>query len=590
MAKRGRQSTSSSSISKPSERVPSRNTTVMESADRQQQSAPVSASIPAPGSRRFRLTAWHAAPAILVIVMFVLMWPASRVDSATMDEQNHIARGLAYLRTGSLRLNRMHPPLINIISAIPLALDRSITLPLKGPSWAASNLDGFALELLWQTNDGPAMVKTARIPIMALAALLALTVFAWASEMFGRPAGLLAMTLVVFCPNVLAHGHLATNDAGAACFATLALYLFWRFLRTPNWKRGATCAIALTLALGSKFSALFLLPVFAMIFVTYAVIGPGEQSQIKWLKQVAIMAVVGCAIIVVLIWALYGFKTGITSEGGAKVPASSYLEGLEEVRQRLSKGNPTFLLGQYSGTGWWYFFPFVFAVKTPLPTLILIAAGIVQVYRARDWKNAAFLLIPVIVYFGMTIVSPIDIGYRHLLPVLPLLLILASRAAPSSFNLKAWPTLVVAGLVLWLVVESVAVAPHYLAFFNEAAGGPSNGYQVLTDSNLDWGQDLIGLRDYMNRNGVESVNLSYFGSTPPEAYGIKYVPLISYPRHMFATAQDLRILLHPPPGVYAISATNLQGVMFPDHHFYQWFKDQKPDAVIGHTIFVYVVH
>jgi hypothetical protein len=590
MAKRGRQSTSSSSISKPSERVPSRDTTVTEPTDRQQQSAPVSAPIPAPGSRRFRLTAWHAAAAILVIVMFVLMWPASRGDSATMDEQNHIARGLAYLRTGSLRLNRMHPPLINIISAIPLALDRSITLPLKGPSWAASNLDGFALEMLWQTNDGPAMVKTARIPIMALAALLALIVFAWASEMFGRPAGLLAMTLVAFCPNVLAHGHLATNDAGAACFTTLALYLFWRFLRRPNWKRGATCAIALTLALGSKFSALFLLPVFAMIFVTYAVIGPGEQSHIKWLKQVAIMAAVGSAIIVVLIWALYGFKTGITAEGGAQVPASSYLEGLEEVRQRLSKGNPTFLLGQYSATGWWYFFPFVFAVKTPLPTLILIAVGIVQGYRARDWKNAAFLLIPVIVYFGMTIVSPIDIGYRHLLPVLPLLLILASRAVPSSFNLKAWPTFVLAGLVLWLVVESVAVAPHYLAYFNEAAGGPSNGYQVLTDSNLDWGQDLIGLRDYMNRNGVESVSLSYFGSTPPEAYGIKYVPLISYPRHMFATAQDLRILLHPPPGVYAISATNLQGVMFPDHHFYQWFKDQKPDAVIGHTIFVYVVH
>src|SRR5215470_14994348 len=259
--------------------------------------------VPGLQRNRFRVTRWHAAAAVLVLTMLALMWPASRVDSATMDEQNHIARGLAYLRTGSLRLNRMHPPLINIISAIPLALDRSITLPLKGPSWAASNLDGFALELLWQSNDGPAMVRTARIPIMVLAALLALTVFAWASEMFGQPAGLLAMTLVVFCPNVLAHGHLATNDVGAACFTTIAFYTFWRFLGRPDWKRGATCAIALTLALGSKFSALFLLPVFAMIFVTYAVIGPGEQSQIKWLKQVAIMAVVGCAVIVVLIWA-----------------------------------------------------------------------------------------------------------------------------------------------------------------------------------------------------------------------------------------------------------------------------------------------
>src|SRR5215471_1086787 len=343
MAKRGRPSISTSPKSTPSKRSDSPDHTVTKPAERHEESA----AEPTTGVHRFRLTPWHGASAVLVLLMFAMMWPAAHGDSATMDEQNHIARGLAYLKTGSLRLNRMHPPLINIISAIPLALDRSITLPLKGPSWAASNLDGFALELLWQSNDGPAMVRTARIPIMVMTALLALTVFAWASAMFGRPAGLLAMTLVAFCPNVLAHGHLATNDLGAACFSTMALYAFWRFLGTPNWKRGATCAVALTLALGSKFSALFLLPVFAMIFVTYAVIGPSEQGQseqgqTKWLKQVAIMAAVGCAIIIVLIWALYGFKTGNTADGGARVPASSYLEGLEEVRQRLSKGNPTF--------------------------------------------------------------------------------------------------------------------------------------------------------------------------------------------------------------------------------------------------------
>src|SRR5262249_46151110 len=301
--------------------------------------------------RGFHLTGWHAAAAVLVLIMLALMWPAARGDSATMDEQNHITRGLAYLRTGSLRMNRIHPPLINIISAIPLALDHSITLPLNGQGWANSYLDLFALELLWQSNDGPSMVRTARIPIMGLAALLAVIVFAWASEIYGRPAGIVAMTLAVFCPNILAHGHLATNDLGAACFTTLALYMFWRFLQMPTWKRGAISAVALTLALGSKFSALFLVPVFAMLFVTDAVIGPGEHRQMKWLKRVAVIAAVGCGIILVLIWALYGFKTGTPVEGGVKVPVSSYLEGLEEVRLRLSKGNPTFLLGKYSPTG-----------------------------------------------------------------------------------------------------------------------------------------------------------------------------------------------------------------------------------------------
>src|SRR5215470_8543660 len=177
--------------------------------------------VPGLQRNRFRVTRWHAAAAVLVLTMLALMWPASRYDSATMDEQNHITRGLAYLRTGSLRLNRIHPPLINIISAIPLALDHRITLPLNGQGWANSYLDLFALELLWQSNDGPSMVRTARIPIMVLAALLAVIVFAWASEMYGRPAGIVAMALAVFCPNILAHGHLATNDLGAACFITL---------------------------------------------------------------------------------------------------------------------------------------------------------------------------------------------------------------------------------------------------------------------------------------------------------------------------------------------------------------------------------
>jgi hypothetical protein len=139
MAKRGRPSPT-----KPCERPDCPDGNASNPDERQEKPVPTGGT----GDRRFRLTVWHGASAGLALIMLALMWPASRGDSATMDEQNHIARGLTYLRTGSLRLNRMHPPLINIISAVPLALDRTITLPLKGPSWAASNLDGFALELL----------------------------------------------------------------------------------------------------------------------------------------------------------------------------------------------------------------------------------------------------------------------------------------------------------------------------------------------------------------------------------------------------------------------------------------------------------
>src|SRR5262249_24431653 len=189
--------------------IGSRSATQAESAESGASQLAVSTDEPAkPEHHGFHLTWWYLAAAILVLSMLSLMWPAARYDSATMDEQNHISRGLVYLRTGSLKLNRIHPPLINMISAIPLALDHGVTLPLNGQGWSMINLDVFAMELLWQTNDGPSMVRRARVPIMILAALLALIIFAWASEMYGRPAGALAMTLAAFCPNILAHGHL----------------------------------------------------------------------------------------------------------------------------------------------------------------------------------------------------------------------------------------------------------------------------------------------------------------------------------------------------------------------------------------------
>jgi hypothetical protein len=111
--------------------------------------------------------------------------------------------------------------------------------------------------------------------------------------------------------------------------------------------------------------------------------------------------------------------------------------------------------------------------------------------------------------------------------------------------------------------------------------------KILVDSNLDWGQDLIGLREYMTQENIPSVNLSYHGPADPAAYGVVYEPLPSYPYNQWTSDTVPDVLLNPPSGVYAISVNNLQGLRFKNHDLYATFRQRKPDAIVGNSIFIY---
>jgi hypothetical protein len=270
---------------------------------------------------------------------------------------------------------------------------------------------------------------------------------------------------------------------------------------------------------------------------------------------------------------------------GYTVPARGYLRGLQEFTNMLGGGKSCFLLGSYSDTGWWYYFPVAFAVKTPLPTLFLIGFALFYSWRRRTWRRGLFLLIPAVIYFGCCLASPFNIGYRHLLPVLPLLFIFSGQVANTDWRPKQ--TWAIGVVLLGLVVGSLAIFPHYLAYFNELVGGPSRGYKVLADSNLDWGQDLIGLREYMRRENIASVKLSYAGTADPAAYGITYEPLPGCPYPELQRDSVPEMLVNQAGGVYAISVSNLQGFCFKNHDLYAGFRERKPDAVIGYSIYIY---
>lgn len=542
-------------------------------------------TVPAPTQPTDRPRHWCWSDSISIALLIILaaqLLLSSGRNSATYDEQYHIAIGLYYLRRGDPALIPAHPPFIATLATLPLLANRDLVVP---PSTSSASTLAYSDQLLWRLNpNGPSIVARARLPIIGLTLLLAITVYAWARELFGPIPGLLALTLLSFDPNILAHGNLVTNDIGVTCFATLALYTFWRWMTRPSPARAVIAGLMLGLGQVAKFSAVYLIGVLIIILLTDRIVKSSAASRLTakttlvYLTLIAVAAY--CAI-----WVVYGFDVGTIK--GYPVPAREYLNGLQAFTTLVGGGKHSFLLGAYSPNGWWYYFPVAFAVKTPLPTLILIGAAFVFVYRRGTWRSTLPLLIPVVIYFAICLASPFQIGYRHLLPLLPCLFIFTSQLALVDWKTWRSGTAAVSAMVIWLIVGSVAIFPHYLAFFNEIAGGPGNGYKILVDSNLDWGQELIGLRKYMTQENIPSVKLSYHGTADPAAYGIVYEPLPSYPYNQWTSDTVPDILLNPPTGVYAISANNLQGLRFKNHDLYATFRQRKPDAVVGHSIFIY---
>jgi len=510
--------------------------------------------------------------------MGLLMVQSIQLESQTYDEGFHITAGFSYWKTGDYRLNPEHPPLAKLLCALPLLFTKA-EFPYRPEAWAKADQSEYFGYFLYRNQlDADRMLLIARSVTIVLTLLLGLAIALYTRSRYSPAAALAALFFFAADPNFIAHGRYITTDVPVTLFIFLAIIGWLHALDTGRPRHFAWAAIALGLALGAKFSAVFLIPVHLVVAIV----------KRRFRAETYLATCAGALLVVAALYApetarmanLPPLSTKISgtfplAQAARQVaddfhlPAHPYLTGLWDVLSHNHEGHRTYLNGKISATGDWRYFPVAFAVKTPTAVLLLAAPAI------AFGGLPVFLLYPA-AYAALSISSNLNIGLRHLLPIYPFLFILCGYLLAQRLPRRLGAALFALAAALQ-IFELARVQPHYLAFFNTLSGGPEKGHTYLLDSNLDWGQDAKKLGLWRKRQNLKELCISYFGTASLDYYEIPQIPVHALPPGADPFALNC---------VAAVSANNLYDLYTrPDQH--AWARRLTPMGRIGYSIFLF---
>ncbi|KUN13610.1 glycosyltransferase [Streptomyces canus] len=522
----------------------------------------------------------------LLVVVLLAQMAAVLVTTAvqqtpTIDEPVYVATAAEYLHGQGIRYNPEHPPLGKLVVAVGVAIaDPHVDTAFDGPQ-----ID-LGPHLLYESGNDPwRLMFWARLPVIVLTLLFGLVVFAFARELAGRAAGLTALALYAFSPDVVAHGSLATLDVPMAGFLLTSVWLLWRARLRPR-RYVPLAGLALGAALATKMSALPAVPVLlALAALSVWSARRGDDTRRRLLRVLAGAAVVALAAVAV-VWVSYLVvdpRLRWTSQDPVPVVhglrgtlvdllpfPQAYADGMRLQFRFENHPWEGFLFGRLYTGHLWYYLPAALLVKTPLGLLVLWAAGAVVLLAVRRLRPAApYLLVPAGVLLASAMTGSRDFGTRYAL-FLPMFLTVAAGCVVVVRRRPA--RLVTGALVLFVAVSSLLTFPFYLPYSNEAFGGPARTHLRLHDSNVDWGQDLGRLADRLReRYPDERVWLVYKGSGLPSAYGIE----ASDPREV--PVDDVRGLLVVSDSSVAKAKGRLAELI----------DSSRPVDEVGHSITIY---
>lgn len=543
----------------------------------------------------------------LLLVHGALVYFTASYCTVTHDEYWHVPVGLLNLTHQQFDFDNLNPPLGRMVAAAPLLLmtDHSVD---PDPE-VKTDLWDYGDDFLAEHGDRyHRLIVAARVPGVPLSMFFGLVAAMWSTQLFGVRSGLATLVLWTFSPSIISNAALATNDLFVSGLFLIAL---WRSMQlaNPNARKTAwLVGLAIGAACLVKFTGLLL---FAVIPVTALIGRMGTTSPIS-LSKAAVRIFGAFVVSIVVINAGYLFhgslislsdfsfeslacqsiQNRVVSVADLPVPLpKSFMAGIDHQKAMMEGAHPIYLNGEWRQSGFLSYFVWVIAWKLPHGFQLLLGLSAWSWFRDRrsgsvrsgSTPGMLVLILPTLLLFVIGSISDMQLGLRYILPSIPLLMIVAASAisttAPAGLSLKS--------VVFWLLIATsvapVRFHPHHLSYFNELSGGPKNGWKLLSDSNIDWGQDLLALKSYLDKHDeVTDLKLAYFGTFPPGALGLQY----SLPG------------AEPQPGWYAISVNIMQGrpnpirksdgstqTVFGDSFGYLRFFE--PVAKIGESIRVY---
>jgi 4-amino-4-deoxy-L-arabinose transferase-like glycosyltransferase len=548
------------------------------------------------------------AACFLILLFAAQAFGSLFYKSATVDEVLYIPAGYVYLKSGSYMLNPETPPLPRILCGIPL-LFLNINYDQKEPVAAFKDRYHWSFRFLFFQNAALAgkMIFYSRIPTILMGMALLAAIYAWSSKLFGPVAGLFSLALAALEPNLIAHSSLATTDLYTAAMIFFTVFAFWMWLQNPEQNKLLLFSgLFLGLALLSKSSVWLMIPV---LFVLMWIPGTNREGgtprpQFKNLPGFGVILIFALLVIniVFLFHGAFVDKGELISfmlrQKAGKFwllrlilfpfPRLYSFSMLFNLAQSMGGVHPFpfFLNGQYSNAGFWNYFLFAFLLKTPLPFLLTLAGSLLVLFKMR--QSWFILLPPIFFLLYFSFLNRLDLGLRYVLPIYPFFLVAAGAIVPYLQKIPRGKVLL-GVLILWSGIGTGRIYPHHLAYFNELTGGSVSGYKYLVDSNLDWGQDLVGLKSFVRKYGIDRIRLSYYGMSDPAYYGINYQYLPSPKFQPWTQRHRNEENFKLEPGVYAISATNVAGIFLDNRDTYAFFRKMEPINGVGYSILIYEV-
>ena len=502
---------------------------------------------------------WLLCALLLALAAGMMLHAAAR-KSLTTDEPLLIAAGYYHLAAADYRPVNEHPPFAKSIAAVPVLLagaDGPLIDP--GPHEYEYFLNLF--EEFWRWNHAryERLTFWARVPAVAVTVGLGALVFVYARRYWGARAALFAVALFAFEPTVLAHGRVVQTDVPAALALLVFSFALYEYVKRPTTRGALWAGSAAGFGAVTKFSLIVLGPALllasAWLFVAAGRRGVGRG-------RAAGQALVAVLAAVLLVNAAYLFSGGTpepfeSAMARSVVPASlqeswrgplsagyavlqtifpaDFVSGVGWQLAHAHNGHPAGLLGEHGDKGWWYYFPVAFALKTTLPFLLVSIAAVLWgllALRREGRGRLLVLLLPLVLYTSMLTLNTINIGVRYYLPAYPFLFILGGAFLDERMRRGRHKLLgtsvVVVGLLCWGAIEAGRSHPDHMSYVNQLAYKRPHWW-YLSDSNVEWGDDVRELALYLRGRGETRVAGAMLGWQALEHYGVEQVALFVPP-------------------------------------------------------------